>query len=236
MAEMVMEPAKEPFGDNIMECSMVPYMMKAELGTDTDEASVKELLDHRIGFGRDIIFVHHAISDTTFNGISTNDLKEVVLPKYELESRCKLLVAGHIHASGKFGKTLLTGSVFTDQVGDVDKYIWKIGSDFKVEQIRIPQRGIFKLIDPTIDEVTKLPKDSIVRVVLTDKSIDADALRVVLDGLDGYSLFYQYPSERKRVGIKEGSLDFSIPSLLKIYSEAKKVDENLLKEGLELIK
>ena len=54
-------------------------MLKSELGTENDEQATEKIM--RELPGGDILFAHHSISDTTFNGLSTNTLKEVVYQK-----------------------------------------------------------------------------------------------------------------------------------------------------------
>ena len=150
-----------------LKVSFLPYMLKSELGTENDEQATEKIM--RELPGGDILFAHHSISDTTFNGLSTNTLKEVVLPKADLEKKYKQVIAGHIHAPGVFGNTILTGSVFNAEIGETEKFIWKIDEILKVEQIKLPGRGIYKVIDPTPNLLSQIPKESIVKVTITDK-------------------------------------------------------------------
>jgi len=212
----------------------LPYMLNSELDVETSEEATKHIMGNLDG--GDILFAHHAISGTSFNGIKTETLHEVVLPKGELEKKFKLVVAGHIHQPQQVDRTVVTGSVFTDYVGEIEKFIWKIDENMTVEKIKVPAREIHKLENPTLKQLTKLPKNSIVKIILTDKSIDVDELKVVADGFDASLIIEDYPNERKKMHIEEGAIDFNIESLLKLYSEAKGVELPKLLKGLELIK
>lgn len=218
-----------------LKASFLPYMLKSELGTENDEQSTEKIIQDLPG--GDILFTHHSISDTTFNGISTNTLKEVVLPKVELEKKYKQIIAGHIHAPGVFGRTLLTGSVFNSEVNEIEKFIWKIDENLKIEQARLPGRGIYKMTNPTTEELAKLPKESIVKVMITKKEINIEEIKDNLTRFDASLILENYPDERKKMhNIQEGALDFSLENLLKMYSGERKIDLSKLLKGFELIK
>lgn len=218
----------------LYDVDFLPYMLNSELGvTDRDSAVEKIMKDLK---GGDLLFAHHSISGTTFNGIKTDTLSEIVLPKVKLEKKYGLVVAGHIHESQQTGRVLVTGNIFTSQIGDIEKFIWKIKSDLGIEKIKIPQRSIYKLDNPTLEQITALPKDSIAKIVVTDKKIDLDELKVVAAGLDAFLLVEDYPSARTKTHIQEGAFDFSIEALIKLYAKAKGVDEEKLLKGLALIK
>ena len=218
-----------------LKVSFLPYMLKSELGTENDEQSTEKIVKDLPG--GDILFAHHSISDTTFNGLSTNALKEVVLPKMKLEEKYKQIIAGHIHVPGVFGKTVLTGSVFNNEVSEIGKFIYKIGDDLKVEQIKIPGRGIYKLENPTSEELAKLPKESIVKVIINDKTINMEEIKNSLTRFDASLILEQFHNERKKMhNVQNGALDFSPENLLKMYSEERGMDLSKLLRGFELIK
>lgn len=218
-----------------LKVSFLPYMLKSELGTENDEQSTEKIIKDLPG--GDVLFAHYSISDTTFNGISTNSLKEVVLPKVKLEEKYKQIITGHIHMPGIFGRTLLTGSVFNMDVGETEKFIWKIDESLWTEQIKLPGRGIYKAINPTLEELAKLPKESIVKVIITDKKVNIDEIKNSLTRFDASLVLEQYPDERKKMhNIQEGALDFSPENLLKLYSEERGVELSKLLRGFELIK
>lgn len=218
-----------------LKASFLPYMLKSELGTENDEQSTAKITKDLPG--GDILFAHYAVSDTSFNGLSTNALKEVVLPKEKLEKKYKLTITGHIHTHGVFGRTILTGSVFNNEVGETEKIILKIDEDLKVEQIKLPGRGIYKATDPTPDFLSKIPKESIVKVVLTDKSINIDEIKKDIKKFDASLLIEQYPNERRKMNdIQNSAMDFSVESLLKLYSKERSISYEKLLFGLQLIK
>ena len=218
-----------------LKVSFLPYVLKSELSAENDEQSTEKIIKDLPG--GDILFAHYSVSDTTFNGISTNSLKEVVLSKAKLEEKYKQVIAGHIHMPGIFGKTILTGSVFNNEVGEIEKFIWKIDENLKVEQIKLPGRGIYKMLNPTTEELAKLPKESIVKVIITDKKMNIEEIKDNLTRFDASLVLEQFPDERKKMhNIQEGALDFSPESLLKLYSEERGIELRKLLMGLELIK
>jgi hypothetical protein len=180
------------------------------------------------------VFAHHAISGTTFNGIKTESLKEVVLSKEELEKKYKIIVAGHIHDSQQVDKVTIAGSVFTEIVGEVEKFIWKIDTDLNITSYKVPNREIHKLENPAEKQIQTIRADSIVKVIVTDKSIDVPELKKKLERFDASLVIENYPNTRTKAHV-EGAFDFSIEALLELYAKEKKVDYQLLLKGLELI-
>lgn len=217
-----------------LKVDFLPYMLNSELEVDSCEEATKHIMKHLDG--GDILFAHHAISGTTFNGIKTDLFKEIVLPKEKLEKKYKLVVAGHIHTPQQYGNVVITGSLFTNEMGDTEKYIWKIDEKLNVEKIRVPAREIHKIENPTLVQLTEYPKNSIVKIVLTDKKIDTEEIKIVASGFDAYLLVEDYPSTRKKAHLEEGkAFDFSIEALLKLYAEEKGIDLQKLLTGLQLI-
>ena len=216
-----------------MKVDFLPYMLNSELEVETSEDGAKKIM--RNLNGGDILFAHHSITGTTFNGIKTDVLKEIVLPKEKLEKKYKLVMAGHIHVPQKYDSIVITGSVFTAEVGEKEKYIFKINSDLKVEPIKVPAREIVKIDEVIGTDWDSIPKDSIVKVIVTDKKTDVEKLKKILDRFDASLVIEDYPDERKKAHIEEGAFDFSIEALLKLYSEEKGVDYQKLLKGLQLI-
>ena len=220
-------------GEKKIKFDFLPYMLNSELEVENYEEAAKKVVNELEG--GDILFAHHAISGTSFNGISVDTFNEMILPRAELEKKYKLVVAGHIHTPQHEGRTLITGSLFTSEVGEIEKFIFKIDESMTVEKLKVPAREIHKLENPTIQELTKLPKNSIVKIVVTDKNINIDELEVVASGLDAHLIITDYPGERKKMKIEEGAFDFSIEALLKLYAKEKDIDYAKLIKGLELI-
>lgn len=213
----------------------LPYLYNADLGVDNIKDAEKRILKKLEG--GDILFAHHTISDISWNGIKSNTLtNEVVLSKKELEKRYKKIIIGHIHEPQQNNNVLVAGSVFTSEVGEHQKYIYKLElDDNSIEKIELPNRKILKLENPTFKELEKIEKDSIIKVILTDRKINVEELRLKLDEYSAYILIESYPSERKKIKIDNTTFDFSIESLLKIYAEEKEVDYQKLLKGLEII-
>lgn len=225
------KPTSVMIGDK--KVSFLPYMLNSELEVTNFEDSAKNIVkDLEDG---DILFAHHAISGTMCNGLGVEMFHEAVLSKEELEKKFKLVVAGHIHDPQEIDKTVITGSVFTDSVGEIEKFIWKIKSDLTVEKIKLPNREIHKLENPTIEELTGIDKSSIVKVMITDKKIKVEELKKKLKDFDATLLIENYPNKRKKAHIEEGAFDFSIEALLKLYAKEKKIDYQKLLKGLQII-
>lgn len=217
--------------------TFLPYISRAELGVNTDKEATDIIVSKLQGGS--ILFAHHAVSDTFAGSTAVNDFKEVILPKGELESRYGLLIAGHIHDPRQYGRTIITGSLFTCDAGEHEKFIWKVDPKSKeIQKLKVPCRGIHKVINPTYLELENISKNSIIKCVLTDRSIkDIEGLKENLAKFDAYILIEQYPNERKKLHFDEGgSMDFSVENLLDIYSKEKNVDLAKLMEGYELIK
>lgn len=217
-----------------LKVDFLPYMLNSELEVEDYEAATKHIMKSLDG--GDVLFAHHAISGTSFNGIKTDDLREAVLPKEALEKKYKLIVAGHIHVPQQYGKVLVTGSLFTSEVGEIEKFIYKLDDNLKIEKLKVPAREIHKLVDPTDEQLSSIPKNSIIKVIITDKSRDIEKLEEQLKKFDASLLVQDYPNERKKSNIeKGGAFDFSLEALLKMYAEEKSVDCQKLLRGLQLI-
>ncbi len=217
-----------------LKLDFLPFMTKHELKVETTKEASAEIMErlHKDLRG-DILFTHHMVSDTTtFSELAD----EPVLPKKELEEYYSLILAGHIHKSGRFGRTILCGSVFTDTVNENGKKIWKIKEDRTVEEIPLPGREIHKVADPTVSVLAVIPKESIVKIVLTDKNINAEEIRKEAERFDAHLIVEDYPHERKKMHIEGGAMDFSIENLLSMYSKERDVPLEKLRKGLELIR
>jgi DNA repair exonuclease SbcCD nuclease subunit len=213
----------------------LPYMLNSELDVETSQEAAKVMMDD-VGPG-DILFAHHMISGTVVMGTKVEMFSEPVLDQATLESKYKLVVAGHIHGHQQYGRVLITGSVFTSEVGETEKFIWKIDTDtMTVNQIKVPQRAIYKFTDPTTGQLLDLPTNSIVKVIVTSPVADLEEIQRTLDRFDASLLIQDIPDDRKKMKIEEGqAFDFSIEALLKLYAESKGVDHEKLVKGLELI-
>lgn len=216
----------------------LPHMYKGELGVQTNEEGADAVLSRlSLSSGAyNILFHHHAVSDTFANGIDASTFNEVVLPKEKVESMYKLVIGGHIHSAGVYGRTVVTGSVFNADMGETGKSIFKIDEKtLKVEEIKLPGRGIHKLVNPTDLQIDAIPCYNIVKVIITDPEFDIDHVKEKLKNHDAHLIVEQYPRKREKVHFEDGAMDLDVNNLIKIYAEAKKVDINLLKKGLELI-
>jgi len=217
----------------LFKIDFLPYMLNSELGVETTGEAIEKIIKDLKG--GDILFTHYSISGTTFNGIKTETLSEVVLPKKKLEKKYKLVVAGHIHAPQQYDNILITGSLFTDNVNEIEKFIYKIDENLNIEKLKVPCREIHKLTNPTEKQLSNIPKSSIIKVIITNKEVNIEKLKEQLSKFDASLIIEDYPNERVKAHIEEGAFDFNIESLLKLYAEEKKIDYSQLLKGLELI-
>ena len=245
------KPNSIPVGK--LKLDFLPYMLNSELEVESHEEASKEIMKHLDG--GDILFAHHLITGTTYRGLKAEMFHEAVLPREELEKKYKLVVAGHIHEPQQKGSTIITGSLFTSEVGETEKFIWKISAttkenadpdkiyvmgergkwSFEIEKLKVPAREIHKLENPTIKQLSTIPKNSIVKVIITKKTINVETLREKLNEFDASLLIEDYPSERKKMHVEEGAFDFSVEALLKLYAEEKGIDLQKLLKGLQII-
>jgi hypothetical protein len=63
-----------------------------------------------------------------------------------------------------------------------------------------------------------------------------ELVKKTLERFDASIVIEHYPNEREKVHFETGALDVSIEGLLKMYSEARSLSYDDLKEGFELIK
>jgi hypothetical protein len=212
-------------------------MTKYELGVKTNEEGAELLVNTMVELeGGDILFHHHAVTNTVSNGTSTELFNEIVLPKEKLESKYKCVIGGHIHTPGVYGRTWVTGSVFNSDMGETGKFIWKVDElKGQVTQVALPGRGIYKLENPTAAQIDSVPVHNIVKVIVTDKSLNVEALRKQLQRFDASLVVEQYENERQKVHFEDGAIDLDVSNLLTIYAKARKIDIDLLSKGYELI-
>lgn len=217
----------------------VPYFTNASLHVSTTEEAT-ELLMKMIESERliiegtkqyDAMFVHHMISD-----LNPNDT-EIVLPRTRLEAVAHLVVAGHIHNYVIKGRTILTGNIFSHEVGDLSKSVLKIDTeDDTYSQVDLPIRPIYKVINPRMKDLDRLPGNAIVKVILTERGQDVEKIKEKLSTFDAHILVENYPDERTRLHVDEGQvLDLSIPALLDLYAKSKKKDPERLHKAFKIV-
>ncbi|MCK9369493.1 metallophosphoesterase [Candidatus Dojkabacteria bacterium] len=224
----------------------VPYFFRQEIKVDTFEKGKDWVMDgikHFQDKGVKLLFVHHAISDTQTNtGQNTNFFPEIVLPKAELEKMFDLIIAGHVHKPKQYGKTLITGSIFTSEAGDTETFVWKLDTELnQVTKIPLSSRPIYRLENPNEEDLLQLSSNSIVKVVFTKRlpetSPQIEQFKKLLKRFDAYILLEQYPNERQQLDVKDGAMmEFTVENLLELYANAKKIDLKKLISAWEVIK
>lgn len=222
----------------------LPYFTGPEImdSEHKDWVSASQKLMNMLPDG-DILFTHHAISGTFSAGILTDKFEEILLQQDVLLKKYRQVVAGHIHSKSIYadGRILLTGSIFTDCVGEGSKSVWKVRWDtigfqesVLLQEIKLPVRPIFKLENPTAETVDALPRNAIVKVIVTDYGYDVDAVKKQLDSFDGSVVVEQVVKERdKEVELEGGEL--TVENLLRVYAKQRGIDPILLFEGYALI-
>ena len=215
-----------------------PNISKSELEVESNEAGKKKIME-MLPEGR-MLFHHYAMTGSkTETGMMTEMFDEIVLDKNELKKKYKLVVGGHVHSPRKDKNVIVTGSIFTNQINEKEKYIWEVNEDnLTVEQIKLPCREIHGLENPTINKLEKIPKNSIVKVTITDLKLKnkTKEIKEKLKEFDGNILLENFPSERKKAHFDDNLLEFDILQLLEIYAKSKKVEIEKLKTAFELIK
>ncbi len=215
-----------------------PYLSNADLGVSNNKDGVKKLM--KMLPEGDILFIHHAISDVRLSsGQSTSIFDEVVLPKKELLKKYKLVVGSHVHVPYQKDNLLITGSIFNNEIGQAQKYIWKIDEKtLEVTKIKLPGRSIHGIENPTIGDLDKIEKSSIVKATLTDIKYknNLDEIKEKLKEFDAHIILEKYPHERKKLHFDEGMLEFDISQLLKTYSIERKISLDSLMKAFNLVK
>jgi len=222
-----------------------PYFSKTELGVKTNEDGVKIVIKKIKECSSDIkvkkiLFAHYAITDcNTVSGTNTNIFNEVVLPYKEITKHFDLTMAGHIHAPQEKKGLFVTGSVFNNEVGETQKYIYKIDTKtLEVKKFELPGRGIYKVENPTEKDLLKIKKNNIVKVIFTNKELEETipAIKEKLRRFDAFIILEKFPNTRKKIHFDDGMLEFDVEKLLEIYAKQKKVDVSKLSKAFNLIK
>ena len=221
-----------------LQAMMVPYMTPALLEVATKEEGVVELVSRFPKQKIPLAFMHHAVESSMINELIMG-LPEIVIPDASL-SVFGHTFFGHIHTSQKVSDTVIgTGNVFTQEVGEHEKSIWTY-EDGKVEEIKLPVRGIYKVMfsgnDSGFFDLGSIPSASIVKAIITDRGVVLEEVKEALKRFNASMIIEQYPSTRTKFHFEDGGIDLSIEGLLKLYAEEKKLSYAELIEGYELIK
>ncbi len=218
----------------------IPYMTPGVLGVENIEQATKKIIDS-LQDG-DFLFHHHAMSGAKWSGGTAEHLNEIVLPREALEEKFSWIFGGHIHQPQKFFEadhagTYGTGNIFTNEVGDHEKFIWMLDTLVdKVTPIKLPVRGIYSVDfdELPLPDLMKIPSSSIVKCIITKRDTPMDMVKMALKRFDAHIIVENYPNERKRVALNEtGALDLSLQSLLKIYSDVKLISYADLQDAFD---
>lgn len=221
---------------SIGDYDFLPYLINPELEAK-DKVEASKALEKKLTKNR-ILFCHHSISDClAVSGCETSTFDEAILSRKTLAKKYDLVVGGHIHKAQYSKNVIVAGSIFNNEVGEQGKVVWKIDEKtLKVEEIPLPGRGIYKLENPDKAKLNKLPKDSIVKVILSDKKIDKEETIKSLKKFSAYLLLEQYPNERKKIVSGDNLLEFDIEKMLEVYAKQKKINIKKLKLAWKEVK
>lgn len=219
-----------------------PYFSRQEFGAKTNDEATEKLMKMLTGRGKKMLFIHHSISDTKVTkNVTTDFFNEIVLPRKELEKEYDFICAGHIHQHSQDGKVLVTGSIFNNEVGEHQKYIWKYeenGTEKHWEKIALPGRGIYQIKDDA-EAINDVPPDNIIKFILTEKRSDEEIVEIkkrLKIVADAYLLLERYPAKRGKVDMEGMTLDFAPEAMLEMYAKERKVDLTKLKKAYNIIK
>jgi DNA repair exonuclease SbcCD nuclease subunit len=215
----------------------LPYLTSPELGAK-DYQDASKIISKSLKTN-EVLFLHHSISDiNTSSGINTCNFNEVILSKSELESKYKLVIAGHVHQFSNKDKTVVLGSVFNQEVNETQKWIMKLNEDtLETSFIKLPGRRIYGLVDPKQSDLESITEDSIVKVTITDKKIDKDLIKEYLKKFEARIYVERFPKARETIDIEDGNLlELPLEKLLELYGKRNKLDVELLLEIYKLIK
>lgn len=223
----------------IDEMVFLPYQSKNFLNAE-DNASAAKMILESLPDG-EVLFHHHAVKGSQVQGGMLVDLfPEPILDLKALNKKYKLIVGGHIHSPRQKENVIVSGSVFNNEVGEDGKYLWIIDETLNAKKHAIPGRSVIKIENPTIEELSKIKKDTIVKAIISKKidKEEKELLKKELRKFDCYILQEQIANERKKVSLDAGGkiTEMSIESLLDIYADQNKVSKEKLLFGFELIK
>lgn len=237
----------------------VPYMTNAALEATSNEEATEKLMKKILPTGSvqqtmlpvNLLFHHHAVSGTKTLGAMTDLFNEIVLPRDELEKRFDLSVGGHIHQPSYSGKTIVTGCVFTSEMGEEKKSVWVVDvknahvgdkeTKVNVTEIPLPVRPLIKAVVTKAMSLAEYPTNAIFKATVTDPRMKGEGVEFlrneILPRFDGFILVEDYPNERVKTRIDEGAGDdMSVEALLKSYAKQKGTPEAEILEAFELIR
>lgn len=234
------EPTLEVIAGSATTVQFIPYMTPGSIDTINVEDATKKVMG--MISPAHYCFHHHIVESTEWGSGDSSIVNEIVLPK-EIEEKYDLVFGGHIHQPSKVtDKVYVTGNIFTNEVGEHSKSVFVLDTVTNtVEDIPLPVRGIYK-VDITSSQLNipaEIPNNSIVKVTVLDRTLQGagvEALRAQCERFDACVLVEQYSKKRTKVKLQDaGGLDLSIDSLLKVYSEVKKVPLTDLTAAMALL-
>lgn len=216
----------------------LPYISKESLGVNEHIEATRKVVE-MLPDGK-YLFHHHAYDSSVVGGISASLLSEVVLPADELSKKYLFVAGGHIHSHMSSGNILTAGSVFTSEVGEHQKYVWKLDtSNLTITKIELPVRGLYKLEDPNVEDIDVIPDNSLVKIVLTEATTDDDKKKIkqAITRIEAKIIIEQTTKKRNKThATTEIVHDFSTENMVKMYAKSRGISEELAIRGFNIIK
>jgi calcineurin-like phosphoesterase family protein len=222
-----------------VDAMMIPYMTPGSMGLETKEEVMEAIIKMLPKKKMRLAFVHHAITNSRVNGmemdIQRDFFNEFVLSKEVMLKHFEQTFGGHVHEGQVLCPGIIVaGSIFTHTVGEHEKSIWKY-EDGKIGEIKLPVRGIHKIVWEERDAKEAIPSDSIVKCYVTNRETNLEDVKEFLSFFDASIIIEQYPSERTKTHFESGALDLSMDGLLKLFAESREYSYSDLKDGFDSI-
>lgn len=232
----------ETFNIGEKKVTFLPYFTKAELEVKENKEAIKKI--NKKLKESDLLFHHNTMTyKNRIAGIEldADKLPEPTLKAENLIKKYSLVFGGHIHPPHKILKNVfVTGSIFNNEVGEEQKYIYKIDKEnLKVETLPLPGRKILKKENPTEEDLKKEDKNNIVKAVFTKKKKESEMRKIkeLLEQFDAYVIVEKISKKKNKMhyGDGESILEFDINKLLEMYAKEREVNLELLNHGFSLI-
>ena len=229
-------PDRAIYLNDKVRATFLPYLSPVLLGATSNEEATEKVM--ALLPEAEVLFHHHAVAGSVWSSSSSEHLSEIVLPRDGLEQKYKWVLGGHIHEPQRLTQKIwVCGNIFPSEIGEHTKSVWVLDTDTgEVEDIELPVRGIHGIEWKGDEFLAHLPNSAIVKCTVTQRGTDMAIVERALKRFDGKVIVEKYPNQRERVSVDESKgLDLSMGSLLRLYSEARKVPLEQLTAGVALL-
>lgn len=215
----------------------LPYMTPGTVGAANNEQARDNVM--AMLKPASYMFHHHIVESTKWEGGDSSIVNELVLPA-SVEEQYTMVFGGHIHSPSRVtDKTWVVGNIFTNEVGEHEKFIFILDTDTNtVEQKKLPCRPIYKVDVQQATSYSDIPAYSIVKATVRDPFFVGQRAHInsLFAHVDAFVLVEQFSKQRKRVDLSEtGALDLSIDNLLKVYCNQRKISFPDIRSAFDLL-